>query len=102
MTTKRRRAAAVGIADGLTCRSLSRTDRQPHRCTVRPPGPAARRRAVAADLHRRAGRTARRGRRADDVPPPDAFNSGVDLVELTPGEQHTLTFRIDAVAPAAP
>lgn len=34
--------------------------------------------------------------------PPDAFNSGVDLVELTPGEQHTLTFRIDAVAPAAP
>ncbi|WP_366518101.1 hypothetical protein [uncultured Georgenia sp.] len=34
--------------------------------------------------------------------PPDAFNSGVDLVELAPGEQHTLTFRIDAVAPAAP
>src|SRR5690625_5158894 len=69
MTTKRRRAAAVGIADGLTCRSLSRTDRQPHRCTVRPPGPAARRRAVAAALTRRAGRTARRGRRAYDVPP---------------------------------
>jgi len=34
--------------------------------------------------------------------PPDAFNSGVDLVELAPREQHTLTFRIDAAAPVAP
>lgn len=34
--------------------------------------------------------------------PPDAFNSGTDLVELAPGEQHTLRFRIDAVAPVAP
>ena len=29
--------------------------------------------------------------------PPDAFNSGTDLVELAPGESHTLALRIDAV-----
>lgn len=28
--------------------------------------------------------------------PPDAFNSGTDLVELAPGEEHTLELRIDA------
>jgi aldose 1-epimerase len=32
--------------------------------------------------------------------PPDAFNSGTDLVVLAPGEAHTLTFRIDAVPTA--
>ncbi len=28
--------------------------------------------------------------------PPDAFNSGTDLVELAPGQEHVLTLRIDA------
>lgn len=32
--------------------------------------------------------------------PPDAFNSGTDLVVLAPGEDHTLTLRIDAVPTA--
>lgn len=32
--------------------------------------------------------------------PPDAFNSGTDLVVLAPGEEHTLTLRIDAVPTA--
>jgi len=30
--------------------------------------------------------------------PPDAFNSGTDLVELAPGDSHSLTLRIDAAA----
>lgn len=32
--------------------------------------------------------------------PPDAFNSGTDLVELAPGEEHTLELRIDATVAA--